>query len=81
MVKDLKCTVDKKGCPKNNPILQNNFIIIAIIMQASCLNIAIQPLYTEGTPYHILFLLFKYLPLLAASAWMAIYRRQSKENH
>ena len=62
---------EKRFSPKHNPILRNNFIIIAIIAQAAFLNIAIQPLYTEGTPYHIIFLLFKYLPLLAASVWMA----------
>ncbi|MBR3805596.1 MAG: helix-turn-helix transcriptional regulator [Clostridia bacterium] len=69
----------KHFSPKQNPILQNNFIIIAIIMQASCLNIAIQPLYTEGTPYHILFLLFKHLPLLAASAWMSFNLHYEKD--
>ncbi len=69
----------KHFSPKHNPILQNNFIIIAIIMQASCLNITIQPLYTEGTPYHILFLLFKYLPLLAASAWMSFNLHYEKD--
>lgn len=40
----------KHFSPKENPILRNNFIIIAIIAQAAFLNIAIQPLYTEGTP-------------------------------
>ena len=48
----------KHFSPKENPILRNNLIIIAIIAQAAFLNIAIQSLYTEGTPYHILFLLF-----------------------
>ena len=65
--------------PKENPILRNNLIIIAIIAQAAFLNIAIQPLYTEGTPYHILFLLFKYLPLLAASIWMAFNLHYEKD--
>ena len=40
----------KHFSPKENPILRNNLIIIAIIAQAAFLNIAIQPLYTEGTP-------------------------------
>ena len=77
---------EKRFSPKHNPILRNNFIIIAIIAQAAFLNIAIQPLYTEGTPYHIIFLLFKYLPLLAASVWMAFnlhyekYEKQRKKN-
>ena len=70
---------EKRFSPKHNPILRNNFIIIAIIAQAAFLNIAIQPLYTEGTPYHILFLLFKYLPLLAASVWMAFNLHYEKD--
>lgn len=70
---------EKRFSPKRNPILRNNFIIIAIIAQAASLNIAIQPLYTEGTPYHILFLLFKYLPLLAASVWMAFNLHYEKD--
>lgn len=69
----------KRFSPKHNPILRNNFIIIAIIAQAAFLNIAIQPLYTEGTPYHILFLLFKYLPLLASSIWMAFNLNYEKD--
>jgi len=70
---------EKRFSPKQNPILRNNFIIIAIIAQAAFLNVAIQPLYTEGTPYHILFLLFKYLPLLAASVWMAFNLHYEKD--
>ena len=70
---------EKRFSPKHNPILRNNFIIIAIIAQAASLNIAIQPLYTEGTPYHVLFLLFKYLPLLAASVWMAFNLHYEKD--
>lgn len=69
----------KRFSPKHNPILRNNFIIIAIIAQAAFLNIAIQPLYTEGTPYHIFFLLFKYVPLLAASIWMAFNLHYEKD--
>lgn len=70
---------EKRFSPKHNPILRNNFIRIAIIAQAAFLNIAIQPLYTEGTPYHIIFLLFKYLPLLAASVWMAFNLHYEKD--
>ena len=69
----------KRFSTKHNPILRNNFIIIAIIAQAAFLNVAIQPLYTEGTPYHIQFLLFKYLPLLAASVWMAFNLHYEKD--
>ena len=70
---------EKRFSPKHNPILRNNFIIIAIIAQAASLNVAIQPLYTEGIPYHIIFLLFKYLPLLAASVWMAFNLHYEKD--
>ncbi len=70
---------EKRFSPKHNPILRNNFIIIAIIAQAASLNVAIQPLYTEGTPHHILFLLFKYMPLLAASFWMTFNLRYEKD--
>lgn len=70
---------EKRFSPKHNPILRNNFIIIAIIAQAASLNVAIQPLYTEGTPYHIIFLLFKYPPLLAASVWMAFNLHYEKD--
>ena len=69
----------KRFSPKHNPIIRNNFIIIAILAQAAFLNVAIQPLYTEGTPYHIAFLLFKYLPLLAASVWMAFNLHYEKD--
>ena len=70
---------EKRFSPKHNPILRNNFITIAIIAQAASLNVAIQPLYTEGTPYHIIFLLFKYLLLLAASVWMAFNLHYEKD--
>lgn len=79
---EMVSTEEEKGkrfSPKHNPILRNNFIIIAIIAQASFLNIAIQPIYTEGTPYHVFFLLFKYLPLLAASIWMAFNLHYEKD--
>lgn len=70
---------EKRFNSKHNPILRNNFIIIAIISQAAALNVAIQPLYTEGTPHHSLFLVFKYLPLLAASFWMAFNLHYEKD--
>ena len=70
---------EKRFSPKHNPISRNNFITIAIIAQAASLNVAIQPLYTEGTPYHIIFLLFKYLLLLAASVWMAFNLHYEKD--
>ena len=69
----------KRFSPKHNLILRNNLIIVAIIAQAAFLNIAVQPIYTEGTPYHIFFLLYKYLPLLAASVWMAFNLHYEKD--
>ena len=70
----------KRFSPEHNPILRNNLIRIAIIAQAAFLNVAIQPLYiAEGNPYHIPFLLFKYLPLLAASVWMAFNLHYEKD--
>jgi len=68
-----------KTRPRYNPVLRANLIRTAIICQAAFLNIAIQPLYTAGTPYHFAFLLFKYLPLLAASVWMAFNLRYEKD--
>lgn len=65
--------------PKHNPILRANLIKIAIMTQAVCLNVAIQPLYTEGTPYHIWFLIFKYAPLFLASVWMAFNLRYEED--
>lgn len=68
-----------QNSPKANLILRANLIKIAIILQAASLNIAIQPLYTNSTPYHFAFLLFKYLPLLATSVWMAFNLRYEKD--
>jgi transcriptional regulator with XRE-family HTH domain len=65
---------------EHNPILKTNLITIAIIAQAAFLNVAIQPLYTaERTPYHIWLLLFKYVPLLLVSVWMAFNLRFEKD--
>lgn len=60
--------VDNK---KGNKILQSNLTLIAIILQATALNVCIQPLSTEahGSAYTFL-LLFKVIPLLACSIWM-----------
>lgn len=68
----------KRFYPKHNPIFRNNLIIIAIIAQAAFLNIAIQPLYTDEMSHHNFFL-FKHLPLLAASVWMAFNLHYEKD--
>lgn len=57
---------------KENKILQANLIKIAIIAQAACLNVAIQPLdegFTGGL--YIFALVIKYFPLFLASVWMS----------
>lgn len=64
---------------KENKILQANLIKIAIIAQAACLNVAIQPLdegFTGGM--YIFALVFKYLPLFLASIWMSANMRYEK---
>lgn len=52
-----------------NSILRANLIKIAIIAQAAALNVAIQPI-AQGVNPHVV-LIFKIVPLLAASIWMA----------
>ena len=57
---------------KENKILQASLIKIAIIAQAACLNVAIQPLdegFTGGM--YIFALVIKYLPLFLASVLMS----------
>ena len=64
---------------KENKILQANLIKIAIIAQAACLNVAIQPLdegFTGGM--YIFALVVKYLPLFLASIWMSANMRYEK---
>lgn len=61
-----------KGEVKDKKILHSNLTLIAIILQASTLNVCMQPWSTEeyGLPYTVL-LLFKFIPLLACSIWMS----------
>ena len=64
---------------KDNKILQSNLTLIAIILQASALNVCIQPFSTEGMglPYTFL-LVFKLIPLLACSVWMTCNLKYEK---
>lgn len=64
---------------KDNKILQSNLTLIAIILQASALNVCIQPFSTEemGLPYSFL-ILFKLIPLLACSVWMTCNLKYEK---
>lgn len=62
---------------KDDLILQGNLVKIAIIAQASALNIAIQPV-AEGIDLTIM-LWVKAIPLLAASIWMACNLRYEKD--
>lgn len=70
-----------KGEVKAEKILHSNLTLIAIILQASSLNICIQPMLTAeyGLPYTAL-LLFKLLPLLACSIWMAYNLKYEKNS-
>lgn len=64
---------------KDNKILQSNVALIAIILQASALNICIQP-FSAGKmelPYTFL-ILFKLIPLLAFSVWMTCNLKYEK---
>ena len=67
---DIPAVVEVK---KSNQILRKNLILIAIIAQASALNIAIQPV-TEGIN-PVVMLWVKVIPLLATSIWMAFNLR------
>lgn len=61
-----------KGEVKDKKILHSNLTLIAIILQASTLNVCMQPWSTEeySLPYTVL-LLFKFIPLLACYIWMS----------
>ena len=64
---------------KENKILQSNLTLIAIILQLSCVNIAMQPFQiTEVESLRILDLAIKIIPLFAASVWMAFNLRYEK---
>lgn len=59
----------------DNKILKSNLTLIAITAQASCLNVAIQPVYF----HHWLVYLFKYGTLLASSIWMCYNLKFEKD--
>lgn len=61
-------------------IRQTNLTTIAIIAQAAALNVCIQPMYGEeyGLPRFVL-LCVKFIPLVAASIWMAFNLNYEKD--
>lgn len=65
---------------ENNKILHTNLTLIAIIAQASCLNVAIQPFETtDNYTLKIVDLALKFIPLLACSIWMSFNLRYEKD--
>ncbi len=63
-----------------NPILRSNLILLAIILQAACINVAMQPSLVADIPSLRMFnLAIKFLPLLGASIWMSLNLRYEKD--
>ena len=59
-----------------NPILRSNLILLAIILQAACINVAMQPSLVADIPSLRMFnLAIKFLPLLGVSIWMSLNLR------
>lgn len=67
------------GVKTNNPILESNLILIAIVFQAASINIAIQPNFFEinSTGYYIVNIL-KIIFILISSTWMALNMRYER---
>ena len=64
---------------KDKTILHTNLTLIAIIMQTAFLNAAMQPLQSGASPLmQSLEWVIKFVPLLAASIWMACNLRYEK---
>ncbi|HEL1178043.1 TPA: helix-turn-helix transcriptional regulator [Streptococcus equi subsp. zooepidemicus] len=63
---------------ENKTILHNNLILIAIIIQASLINVFVQPWggNVENKTFEII---IKLVPLFAASVWMAYNHRYEKD--
>ena len=69
---------EKYAAREDRRILRTNLTLIAIIAQAACLNVAIQP-SSLGPEYAALEWSVKLLPLLACSVWMAANLRYEKD--
>ncbi|MDY4787872.1 MAG: helix-turn-helix transcriptional regulator [Bacilli bacterium] len=67
------------GVKNNNPILESNLTLIAIVFQAASINIAIQPNFFEinSTGYYIVNIL-KIILILISSTWMALNMRYER---
>lgn len=67
------------GVKNNNPILESNLTLIAIVFQAASINIAIQPNFFEinSTGYYIVNIL-KIIFILISSTWMALNMRYER---
>lgn len=67
------------GVKTNNPILESNLTLIAIVFQAAAINIAIQPNFFEinSTGYYIVNIL-KIIFILISSTWMALNMRYER---
>ena len=65
-----------------NPILHSNLILLAIILQVACLNVAMQPSPVADSPSlmgRMFDLAIKFLPLLGVSIWMSLNLRYEKD--
>lgn len=71
---------EKQEEEKNeNLMLHSNLILLAIILQAACINVAMQPSLVADIPSLRMFdLAIKFLPLLCVSIWMSLNLRYEK---
>ena len=77
---DYESDEDIPKVKEQNKILQLNLSKIAIIVQATSLNVAMQPFQDIQVPYmQTVELLIKIVPLLASSVWMAFNLRYEKD--
>lgn len=73
-------TEKQKDEKSENPILRSNLILLAIILQAACINVAMQPSLVADIPSLRMFnLAIKFLPLLSVSIWMSLNLRYEKD--
>lgn len=63
-----------------NPILHSNLTLLAIILQAACINVAMQSSLVADIPSLRMFdLAIKFLPLLGVSIWKSLNLRYEKD--
>lgn len=68
-----------KISPEKNLILRSNLTLIAIILQASALNVCIQPVSVQVKEFASIFMFIKLMFLFAFSVWMAWNLRYEKD--